>query len=241
MSDKQTPKPAKPGFQHTVAAWVLGGCFALLFILVTLSVARHPYDVMDVVNTFLPLIASWVGTILAYYFGRENFNAANAQMREMVKRLSPDERAGSSIASIMRHFGEVVSLTIPDGKTEHDIKIADIREKLAGDISRVLIVDSKNVAKYMIHDSSTDRYLADGASADDTLQAFLEKETEIGRKYGVGAGFVVVAERLSIHEAKVRMLAVPKCQDIIVTANGNADEGVAGWVSNVRLAKFLEV
>lgn len=237
---KDSAKP-KTAVQQTIAGWVLGFCFLTLFALAMVAVIGRPNDVMDVVNIFVPLIASWVGTILAFYFGRENLNAANAQMREMVDRLSPEERANSSIKSIMRHFNEVVSLTIPEGTADKDIKIADLRKKLAGSISRVLVVDAKNVAKYMIHDSSVDRYLADGAKEEDSLKEFLKQEETKSRRYGVGAGFVVVAADSSIQEAKFRMHAVSKCQDIIVTPTGSAEEAVSGWVSNVRLAKFLEV
>lgn len=52
---------------------------------------------------------------------------------------------------------------------------------------------------------------------------------------------MVIAEEASMREAKLKMDSADGCQDILVTENDKADEAVAGWVSNVRLAKYMEV
>lgn len=38
----------------------------------------------------LPLISTWVGTILAFYFGKANFEAATKSYNQVIDRLTPD-------------------------------------------------------------------------------------------------------------------------------------------------------
>src|SRR5271155_1830489 len=39
----------------------------------------------NVLGSVLPLLGTWVGTILAYYFSKENFEAATKSVTEMAK------------------------------------------------------------------------------------------------------------------------------------------------------------
>ena len=61
----------------------------------------------------LPVFATWVGTVLAYYYGRENFESAsrevqttNAQFLEMA-RLTREQREARPISEIMLVIAEV--------------------------------------------------------------------------------------------------------------------------------------
>src|SRR5215469_7323622 len=40
----------------------------------------------------VPLFGTWVGTILAFFFTRQNFEVANQSLQNVVSRLSPDDR-----------------------------------------------------------------------------------------------------------------------------------------------------
>jgi len=41
-------------------------------------------------NVIIPLLATWIGTVLAFYFGRENFEAASKQYKSIINQLTPD-------------------------------------------------------------------------------------------------------------------------------------------------------
>ncbi len=51
---------------------------------------------------------------------------------------------------------------------------------------------------------------------------------------------VVVSQDIMIADAKKKLAQIPFCQDIFVTDKGTADEPLLGWVSNIRLGKYLE-
>ena len=40
----------------------------------------------------LPVIGAWVGAVLAFYFGNENFDAASKSAANLVSELSPREK-----------------------------------------------------------------------------------------------------------------------------------------------------
>jgi hypothetical protein len=210
----------------------------VIVALAAFVIRNNPPDGKDVFNTVLPVFASWVGMVLAFYFGQRSFETATEQAQKLAG-VTP-ESAQASISSIMRPFEKTTHLTIQEGQSEKDILLSRLRGRFAGEISRLPIVDSGNRPKYMIHESSLDKYEKAGGTEAETLETFIDKEKAAGRQFGPGKAFVVVAEGASIAEAKLRMDRAPFCQDIFVTANGSADESLLGWVSNVRLAESLE-
>ena len=208
-------------------------------ILALAAILRSPADnTMTIFNIVLPVMASWVGTILAFYFGRENAEMANQQVREIVNRLTPEQRAETSVTSIMRALQNTGYFQIPKGKGDQDILLSEIRSKFSGSISRLPIIDADNKPKYLIHESSVDKYLVSGGKQEDTLAKFIKTERKAG--FGLGQGFVVVSEQFTLAVAKQKLDESPSCQDIFVTKEGSTDEPLTGWISNIRLAKFLD-
>lgn len=210
-------------------------------ILAVVAILRSPADnTMTVFNIVLPVMASWVGTILAFYFGRENAEMANQQVREIVQRLTPEQREETSVSSIMRALQNTGYFQIPKGKGDQDIILSEIRSKFSGSISRLPIIDADNKPKYLIHESSVDKYLVSGGKQEDTLAKFIKTERKAGIGFGLGQGFVVVSEQFTLAVAKQKLDESPSCQDIFVTKEGSAGEPLTGWISNIRLAKYLD-
>ncbi|MGK7872622.1 MAG: hypothetical protein AB4426_04715 [Xenococcaceae cyanobacterium] len=212
-----------------------------LTALAVVAIVVNRENAITIVNIVLPVITSWVGTILAFYFGRENFEAANQQVRELVRRLTPEERASAPIKSIMRRLTDMVYVKIPPGKGDRDIKLSELCAKFGGNVSRLPIIDADEKAKYIIHESSIDKYIVlKGKNEEDTLAKFITSQKEAGFEFGLNKGFVVVSEEATIAAAKHRMEEISSCQDIFVTRGGSPNEPLTGWISNVRMAKFLE-
>lgn len=215
---------------------------ALAITLMAVSVIRKgsPESAMTVFNIVLPVFASWVGTILVFYFGRENFEAANKQIKELVHSITPGEREATSVNTVMRSIENVVYLEIPAGSDEQNVKLSALIDKFGDNVNRVPVVDDKKRPKYMIHESSIAKYLNSGGTREDTLAKFLAGRKEHGLEFGVDRGFVVVAETATLAEAKRKMEGQPPCSDIFVTKRGGPDEPLTGWISNIRLSKSLE-
>ena len=61
-----------------------------------------------VLSVVLPMLATWVGTVLAYYFSKENFSAASQSVTAMAARLSGIEKLKS--IAIKERMRQLVSI-----------------------------------------------------------------------------------------------------------------------------------
>ena len=197
-------------------------------------------DAMTVFNVVLPVFASWVGTILAFYYGRENFESASQEIRKMADKISPEERAKALVTAAMRAFSTTEHFAIPAGKSEQDIKLSELKSKFSDTITRLPVTDADKKPKYMIHQSSVNSYIASGGKLEHTLKEFITTQEGAGIEFGLDRGFVVVSEQSTLAEAKGKMEEKAPCQDIFITRGGTPDEPLTGWLSNVRMAKYLE-
>ena len=83
-------------------------------------------------------------------------------------------------------------------------------------------------------------FSARGGSSQDTLATFIAKKKEGGLEFGMDRGFVLASETTTIASAKRSLDQHTSCQDIFVNKDGKPDDPLMGWISNVRLAKYLE-
>src|SRR5437762_5425826 len=142
-----------------IAKWVLGiaGGAILGVSLVTLAgaawngAAQFTQTSQLVFNALLPLLGTWVGTVLAYYFSRKNFESASQSVERMVT-LTTEQRLGQLFVNTeMIPLGQITLYQIPPGKTPSDVLLKDLRSKLGGKITRIPILDSNGVVLYIVH------------------------------------------------------------------------------------------
>jgi len=240
----QVTNPESPWWQRYILALViLLVSFIGILVLAGIAVFNKPDNAMTILNTTLPVFASWVGTILAFYFGRENFESANTQIREIIRKLTPEEMAKKPIGDIMRRFSDTTHYKIPAGKNDSDVKMSEIQSKCNQIITRLPIVNPDDSPKYIIHASSINKYLVNPPPKNIeniTLAQFIEDCKADNKEFGFNKGFVVVSEKSTINEAKLKMEQIDFCQDIFITKDGTEKESLQGWVSNVRLVKYLQ-
>jgi hypothetical protein len=207
------------------------------------AISAKKEDAMLIFHIVLPIFASWIGIVLAYYFTKENSDATNTYVREIIAKLSPDEIAKKPVTTIMRQCidTEMVYFKIENGKTDSSISLGEIRKKISEKSSRLPILNPDGSPRYIIHGSRIETYLlsSPGHSNDDTLAQFIEDRKGAGIEFGHNKGFVIVSEKAIISEAKELLECCPKCQDIFVTRGGTEVEPLLGWISNLRLLKFL--
>jgi hypothetical protein len=192
-------KPKDTPVQRTgIAYLILIFSGSIVLIIAAVAIIANPQEnIMPVFNVILPLVASWVGTVLAFYFGRENFESANQQVREMVQRFSPDQNISQPVATAMRFLTDMVYYSIPKDKSEKDVTIKELRDFLKKkEVSRLPILDVDKKPKYMLHSSSLDKYLAiAGKTIDDSLESFLaELKSQFKIEFGLNNSYVIVSE-----------------------------------------------
>ena len=121
----------------TVTTWALVAILAiatLIIVVAGINAIRVPekedqfFDIAKyVLGVLLPVIGAWVGTVLAFYFGQVNFEAASRSAANLVRQLSPREKLQAEAAGqAMMKINEVTTFKIPPDKTEADITIREL-------------------------------------------------------------------------------------------------------------------
>jgi len=207
-------------------------------------------------TAILPLLGTWVGTVLAYYYSRENFESAS-RITVAAVRSGAQQLASTRVADKMMPAASIVKAAIPTGKAIDDLLLKDIGDIFdkslpnGQKISRLLVVDEKGACIAIIHRSIWMEMIVastkPGAAVDlttDSLAKLLEQPyaSPVGTKFRefVTNTLAYIAPDRTFADAKAAMEAKPQCQDIIVTATGNSTEPMQGWVSNVDIARLSQ-
>jgi hypothetical protein len=199
-----------------------------------------------VLTAVLPLLGTWVGTVLAY------FESASRSVREMAKQLTPMEKLESIAVKLkMIPRADMVLLNITSSKPLDEIRVVgDILDTLKQKgRNRLPILDESDHPKYMIHRSMIDKYLArrtieDGLSADELKQLrfkgdLLDKDEELRKLFETS--FATVKEDANLANAKIEMDKKESCLDVFVTKNGTKNEAVIGWLTNLIITESAKV
>jgi hypothetical protein len=233
----------------TISIFIVVAGFVVITALAGIAIFVGKSDPSSILNIVLPVFATWVGTVIAFYFGKENFDAASAQIQKTNEKvnslLAKDtsrDKTKKPVSDLMKKIDEITCYVIPKGKTEKDITLAEIRQKFNEDdgITRLPILDSDKNPEYMIHASRIDQYIAGGKKETDFLDIFLDDRKKAGYEFGLNTGFIVVSESETIGDAKLLLDKISSCQDIFVTKKGTNQEPLTGWISNIRLTRYLK-
>lgn len=188
----------------------------------------------NVLTIVLPLIGTWVGTVLAFYFTKANFEAAAQSVAAMAKQVSGQEKLKAvPVQSKMIARDKMFFKTDPIDQ----LKIADVLQELenAKKGDRIPVLTSKNAAKYIMHRSILDRYLAEkgsGASgtANLTFADLFRDKPDFQQLFA--SSFATVKPDATLADAQSAMESVKGCEDVFVTAQGGRDNEVLGWITD---------
>ncbi len=246
----------------TVTTWALVAILAiagLIIVVAGINAIRAPspkgmsdfFDIAKyVLGVLLPLIGAWVGTVLAFYFGQVNFEAASKSAANLVRQLSPREKLQAEPAGhAMMKIGDVASFKMPADKKESDITIKLlIDEGFEKDKSRprnrLPILDAKGKGKYVLHRSTIDAFLAakkhppTATEATLTLKDLLEDPK---LKDFIVNSFMALSEAQTLADAKDLFDKNPLCLDILVTKDGTKNGIVVGWITNVMVLQAATI
>jgi len=193
---------------------------------------------MGVFSAVLPVFATWVGTVLAFYFTNESFRQAADSTRETLGASTAAAAAGKlwgtprviDFEKITRRILEV-DVASPKAAEEESAKLdlmwfKDVFDKSAT-ASRVIVFDSQRHPIFVVRK----RRMPASVGQNDKLDAYLKLDGNAAdaknfRFLGAGAA---LAEARSVVE-RYRVL------DIFITDTGKAEEPTKGWTTDDLLA-----
>jgi hypothetical protein len=196
-----------------------------------------------------------VGLVLAFFYSRENFDAATRSFNEVAKQITSqdklhDAKVKEKMIPRTAIHAEIVK-KMPDGKLKAecantDLKLGSILDRLKQankDFLRIPILDENDRPLYLIHRSNIDRFLAATALKQEKVADLdlnnLLNDSEI--KNILDYGFALVRLDADLAEAKDKMDKTPNCLDVLVTQSGTEHEPVLGWITNAEIEKVAKV
>ena len=249
MNGKPRPDgPDQPQETSEIARWVLaisGTTIVVISAVVLIGAWGQPTFAESsrlVFNALLPLLGTWVGTVLAYYFSRKNFEAASQSVERMVTLTTEQKLAQIFVEKEMIPATRIVVAQIPSGKAAKDVPLKDLRGKLTAKITRIPVVDANGAVQYIVHQSGLFKFIADkalaGTSAADIDKLTLQDLVDDAELKNWVGNIAFVSQQVSVGVAKQTMEAQLGCQDLVVTRTGSRTEPMLGWMTNTDIGRL---
>lgn len=188
-----------------------------------------------VFTAVLPLLGTWVGTVLAFYFARENLAAATDSALALQGRAEKTTK----VSSVMIPEAQFIAYDLGTTDTAEVIELAQLYTKMqeVNPPSRRLPVrDASGAVLYAIHDSTLTAFAESVGQTTSTLDKTLGDLLADGeyKQFVTALGFV--SENATVSEARKVMGTTKFCNDVFVTQSGKPEDRAVGWLTNTLLA-----
>ena len=233
--------------RDTIATWVILCSGIGLTVFAVAAAFLKPENIMTIFNSLLPLFGTWIGTVIAYYFSKENFSVAAKATQDLLGQMNQNLQK-ISVKDAFISLAKIDGCSFPDGKDESTVPLDTIRKKFNSTITRVPVFQGANKIKYVIHSSALFRYayfvtLEGDKLENRNLKNMLDgpiKQDDLnpnGMKSLLEL-FAAIGPDATLADAKAKMDSIAGCQDLFVTENGEKSGAVLGWITNSIIAKW---
>lgn len=243
-------------FRHGIAWTLLVTSILGLIILggVVILAADSNDDKLDAAHfvfvSLLPLFGTWIGTLLAFYFSKENLDTATRSVGELSRALSGVEKLKAIFAKEKAIPLSAIYLPKDEaGNPERNLKkiIEALRREQK---QRLLIFKDSNKIERVLHLSVLDGFVSsqilnpglnakkpEDLTLDDMLtDADIEKSSRLA--------FAAIPQNSTLADAKAAMDRQSErigpsgsCADVFLTESGAPDLPVLGWITNAIIAQ----
>lgn len=203
----------------------------------------HREDSVLTTQTLIPLWATWIGTVLAFYYGKDNFDTATKSYSDMVEKMNPDEKLKKiSITKAMIPLKEMQILDYEEslGKTIKEL----LEQEKNLSYNRYVFIDDKNRLKAIIHRRNFTQYITDkiGTETPEPLSILFKNflhDCNLTKNQRWKGEPVFIAEDSNMLEAKNAIFLRQNNRDVFVTKNGNKEEEVIGLITDKNILKVM--
>lgn len=208
---------------------------------------------IQIIGIILPVIGTWVGTVLAFYFARENFEAAE---QAFLRSGKPSRRL---VGDFMVPIDMLARFDNFDEQKEESTTIKTIRDIIKSKtIPRAIFLDKEGRVLYILHGDTVDRAIAsklkyrkndkeNEINENTTLKVFLDEidfdleTTGIQKFREIAKLFRSVSRNGTLLECKKMFDSDPLLQNILVTDTGEKDkEKPLGLITRESLGEAAE-
>jgi hypothetical protein len=233
--------------RNRIARTVVLGSFLTLFLLIIAVVGLAETSntgasdaAKTALNSILPVLAGWVGTVLAFYFSSASLERTSATLDKAIAQSGGGADQSTLVSDQMIPLSKIAAIQkLDDTNTPAKISIATLKSTFNDFVTRILFIEN-GVFKYILHVGTLNAFLVgkDGNAAQLTFADMLLDPDVLNQ---ISKLVIFVSGTTTLADAKAALDQVPGAQDIIVTATGKATDPMLGWLSNVDLIKASQV
>jgi hypothetical protein len=235
---------------------LLIGCTAIVALAVVLIVSfvvlapKPPFNqvigpkidvlVLSVFTTVLPVVATWVGTVLAFYFGSESFRQAAQSTRDVLTQQLTSER---KITDLMVPYERIAKLSAENQDEASKLLMLDVVHMMSEAATRVIVFNTRTQTPiYVIRSWSppmprnwiTGDYKEGPDIKDKSIKEYIDADS--GKNKADALNFRFINEN-STPDAALAVMTKEKIDDLFITKDGQPTSRVIGWVSGHDLLK----
>ena len=199
-------------------------------------------------QSLLPLWGTWVGAVLAYYFGKSNFETTTRTYQNIIDKITPEEKISSiNVCNVMIPITKMVSLSFERDMNKSITNILQM-PKFDRDYSHFPVFSNSNTLKYIINRCEFTRYIAEKVVANTnndeikniSLQFFVNDV--VNRNTDARLEDVVfVSKNATLLEAKRMMESNKDCDIVFISHSGDSSENVIGAITNNIIMNYLAI
>lgn len=263
--DSQTNQPTKPAFRDFIGlgTLILSGAIILALIVASCfalwgDVSKFA-QVKELFAVLLPVIGTWVGTVLAYYFSKENFEAASRSVNELVGRvISTDEKLQElKVSDIMLQPKDFTPMIVENHEAYQKTKILELLNLMAKTSSERIPFLEKGTLKFifLIYRTTVERFLLgyrngviklkDSAKTEDkdlTIKDMFDSDFQLAKEISAVTSIgIFLPVSATLAQARQKMQDNTLCQDVFITKTGSKDEAVEGWITDYIIIEKAEL
>jgi hypothetical protein len=195
----------------------------------------------------LPVVAAWVGSVMAFYFGKENYKAATESVAQIARQLTSQEKLGQTKAQeIGKPIKDVAPLRLGESDKIETMSLDKLEEKMRGKeppFERLPILSATGAPLMVVHRSVLNDFLLKKKATEPTKNAKDYKLSDLVAEYPWlrENSFATVPPAGSAAEAKAAMAQKKGCADVLVTVDGTPAGSATRWITNVDLLQAAQV
>lgn len=223
----------------------IGGIVAVSFVAVYYAdTAGRPEMSRVVFASVTAMLGTWISTVLAFYFARENFQAASDATRETLKQAGAFHE-DSRVSEVMTPFAKINPIElVADTAAGKKLPLSTLSVAMkATNNHRVpVLVGEDKRALWVIHLPHIKDYAQQGRISIDDLpkDATVEELRQIPELRIAIENFVTVKQTSTVADARQKMQTAREgCKDVFVTSDGTPDGSVVGFLTNSDLARTV--